>query len=297
MPKTKPFKVDLGKFTEPAAQRVDTEEILQTLHDHIVYERRFSHLNVRNIMSNSTRLVRMYHLSVPSVEEARRIEQELRKRPGIKDTTIKLYLHAMELIAESQGISLRLAKPKAVYKVREGLSIPEARALLQAALNVRDKAIIALLLFCGIRGGELAGLDLIDVDMRGRLIFIWGRTKNRHERKTLMTRECTQLVEAWVTIRPDLPGNPALFVNVKGGRISVHRVEEVVRDAGKRAGIIKRCYPHMLRHTAATVMLRSGVPITEVALQLGHRNLSSTMTYLHGDLEGLRESLDKRFKY
>jgi len=299
-----PSRVNLGVIEQPTRRhetstilKVDSNKILRDIEDHLTFEKRFSPGNVHNIMTNCRRLVRDFGVVKPCIEDARRVEELLRVQGNIQDSTIRKYLRAMELMSEAQGLPLHIKKPKPVYRIRENLSIPEARGVLLSAGNVRDRAIIALLLFCGLRCGELVNLKLQDVDLTGRTITVRGRTKNRYERRALMARECAELLEAWMLIRPEMPGNDSLFLNVRGGVLSGHRVEEVVHDAGVRAGIGKRCYPHMLRHTAASAMLKSGITLPEVALQLGHRSLSSTMLYLHGDLEGLRDSIDKRFKY
>jgi integrase/recombinase XerD len=105
-------------------------------------------------------------------------------------------------------------------------------------------------------------------------------------------------LKEWVEIRPQIDDEQALLLNTFGQRLTRSGVHKIVANTAKEAGITdKRVYTHLLRHTCATNMLRSGIPITDVALQLGHRNLSSTMVYLHGDLAGLKESVDKRFVY
>lgn len=117
-----------------------------------------------------------------------------------------------------------------------------------------------------------------------------------HERKAVIPADCAKALKAWLNIRPQ-SDETALFVNVHGCRLTRDGLYKIVRRTGERTGINRNVFVHLCRHTMATLMLRSGVPITDVSLQLGHRNLSSTLVYLHGDISSLKESVDKKFKY
>jgi integrase len=250
-------------------------------------------------------LLNHYDLSVINADKAREIEEDYNAR-GCKPGTVKHVLEALEYLAACQGMvnddgtPLTFPKPKLVKKEVKSLTILEARILLESARNARDRAIIALLLYTGVRSKELLALDICDIDLKSRVIHVRAHediVKNYSERTCVLSKECVTILEEWLKIRP-IDREKALFLNTYGQRLTRGSIHRIVSDTGKYAGITgKHVYTHLLRHTAATCMLRSGIPITEVALQLGHHSLQSTMIYLHGDIEGLREDIDKKFTY
>jgi integrase len=287
----------IGQATEKKAQ-FDVNTALNELEKYMRYEKRYSDYNVLRTMDRARLLFARYSITLPSVDDAIRIEEDL-KAKNHGSINITHYLITLELISESMGFPLKLQKPKKVYKKRDSLTHAEALSMLNSCQYVRDRAIVAVLLYCGLRNKELCGLNVEDIDTRNKILYVRDRgngIKNRHERTAVLTNDCISILNNWLKDRPQLP-NPALFVTHDGNRLRSERLDRIIRDVAKSAGIKKRVFPHLLRHTCATMMLKSGIPITEVALQLGHRDLSSTMIYLHGDIEGLKASIDKKFTY
>lgn len=293
-------KLSLGSIScAGRPSEVQKEQLLVELERHLLFEKRYSKYNVNVIMQRIRRLVYHYQVSsTPTQDDAMRVE-ELLKANDAKGNTIRHYLRAMELMSEYQGIPLKLAKPKQVFRMPDILSLAECRALANACLNNRDRAIISVLLYTGVRNKELINLDLEDIDLKNRILWVRDRgadIKNRHERKAVISADCAQDLKSWLMARPQVE-TKSLFITQYGKRLSKERLDRLVDEAGRRAGIEKKVYPHLLRHTCASMMLRSGIPLTDVALQLGHRSLSSTMVYLHSDVESLKENVDKKFKY
>jgi integrase/recombinase XerD len=125
----------------------------------------------------------------------------------------------------------------------------------------------------------MIAIDIDDLDIKNRVLIVRDRgegIKNYHERKAVLTKDCAEALEKWVEIRPNQ--DKALFINVYGRRLTRSGLHKIVSGTAKRAGINRNVSAHLLRHTTATTMLRSGIPITEVALQLGHRSLASQYT-------------------
>lgn len=298
-------RINLGnKVAIKTSKPINKVQLIELINNYLVYTRRYSKTSVQGITNVVTYLLNNYDLSVINTDKAQMIEESYRAR-GAKNTTIKHMLEALEHIAACQGIvnddgtPLKFSKPKLVRTEVKSLSVIEARALLSSAMNVRDKAIIAVLLYTGVRCKELLGLNIDDVDLAARVIHVRahdGIVKNYHERTCVMTKECVSILTEWINIRP-VNRSMALFLNTYGERLVRESIHRIVARTGKVAEINKGVYPHLLRHSCATIMLRSGIPITEVALQLGHRSLQSTMVYLHGNLDDLKEDIDKKFTY
>ena len=205
----------------------------------------------------------------------------------------------MEYLAASMGLELKIKKPKRVKTERSYLSVAEARAMLDVCSTQRDKAIIALLLYTGLRSNELCSTEIEDLDSKNHILMVRDHgqgIKNYTERNVIIAPDGMKILEGWTSVRP-IDKDPNLFLNIYGKRLSQKQLQNIVNNVARRAGIEKHVYPHLLRHTCASNMIKSGVPITEVMLQLGHKSLQSTMIYLHGDIKTLKENIDKKFRY
>lgn len=290
---------DFGSLAkqEPQKPYFNKAKVLTDLESYLINQRELSPYNARTTVRGVKYLIEHYGVTTPTQDDATRIKEDMRSR-GLKDTTICLRLYDLEYLAESMGIPLKVKKPRRTKTIPPTyLSMQEARTLLDAATNRRDHAILAVLLYCGLRNSELCGTRLQDVDLKNRILYVRGKTKNKHERKAVISQECAKILSDWIEVRPAIPNNDRLFITVYGQPLTQNRLERIVSLTAKRAGIDRRVWCHSLRHVCASNMLRMGIPITEVAIQLGHRSLQSTMIYLHGDLEGLKQNIDKKFFY
>jgi integrase/recombinase XerD len=155
------------------------------------------------------------------------------------------------------------------------------------------------MLCTGARAKEVVAANVDDIDLKQRFFYIRAHSpdeivKNYREHKAILTKDCAAYLKEWIDIRGNLD-DKALFVNQWGKRISKPGLNKIVPAIAKRAGIQKRVYPHLLRAACATNLLRSGISLNDVAAQLNHRSILSTMVYLTSDTETLRDSIDKRF--
>jgi integrase/recombinase XerC len=89
------------------------------------------------------------------------------------------------------------------------------------------------------------------------------------------------------------PEKNALFLNGRGGRLTVRSVERLVNDYALRAGIITKVTPHALRHSFATHLLEMGADLRTVQELLGHASLSTTQRYTHLNMDYLTEVYDR----
>ena len=166
------------------------------------------------------------------------------------------------------------------------LSLEECLELLrsiQTEFTERDYCIITLFLNCGMRLSELIGINLSD--FKEDTIRILG--KGNKERTVYLTDACKDAIAVYLAERGklgNLKDRNAMFVSKRTGkRLSARRVEQIVEQCLAQAGLAGKGYsPHKLRHTAATLMYRSG-QADMLALQeiLGHVNVSTTQIYTH----------------
>ena len=155
----------------------------------------------------------------------------------------------------------------------------------RACTNVRDRAILEMLLSSGMRVSELCGLDRAAVDMHERECEVLGKGNKR--RTCYFSAEAELYLSEYLGQRTD--GGDALFVamNRKGARMSAGAVERVMRALGRRAGV-SNVHPHRFRRTFATNKLKRGMKIEEIQQLLGHSNIDTTLIYAKVDHELLK---------
>jgi integrase/recombinase XerC len=171
--------------------------------------------------------------------------------------------------------------------IDEATTLVEARAFASRARE-RDVAIFELLYASGLRVSELAGLDVDDVDTMARTVRVLG--KGRRERIVPFGTKAARAVDTWRARRGSAPG--PLFLNHRGGRLTVRSIHTLVRRGARAAGITRRVTPHTLRHTFATHLLDSGADLRAIQELLGHQRLSTTQRYTHVGADQLMRVYD-----
>ncbi|HEX7151465.1 MAG TPA: tyrosine recombinase XerC [Thermoanaerobaculia bacterium] len=153
---------------------------------------------------------------------------------------------------------------------------------VEKPLGVRDRAWMELLYASGLRISELVGIDLDDIELRGRLVKVRG--KGSKQRIVPFGTKAEEAIRAYLHVRQELvkdPDEQALFVNYRGERITTRSVrrlfDDYVRDASLRVGIS----PHTMRHSFATHLLNAGADLRGIQELLGHASLSTTQKYTH----------------
>ena len=153
----------------------------------------------------------------------------------------------------------------------------------------RDFCIITLFLNCGLRISELVGLNVSDI--HANTIRVLG--KGNKERILYLNDSCVDALEDYFVVRNamTLVEPEALFVSNQRKRISKSAVHLLVKNALAAAGLDPTLYSaHKLRHTAATLMLQSGVDVRTLQEVLGHDHLNTTQIYTHVNSEDLADA-------
>lgn len=189
-----------------------------------------------------------------------------------------------------------VSAPRVPKRLPHYLTVAEIEALLAAPdvstpAGLRDRAMIEVLYGAGLRVSELASMDLMDIDLAQRQLRVIG--KGNKERIGLLGRPAVQAVQAYLDAgRPALLGRQstqALWLNRRGGRLTVRGVALILDKAGKQAGIRNPVTPHILRHSFATHLLDGGADLRVVQELLGHANLVTTQIYTHVSQSRARE--------
>lgn len=185
-----------------------------------------------------------------------------------------------------------LDAPKTMKSLPRFLSLEESRQLLSAVdgpNTERDFCILTLFLNCGLRISELVGLNITDIHADN--ITVLG--KGNKQRTVYLNDACASAINNYLRIRKSIPclDRNALFVTSRKKRISKSAVHSLVKKHLTEAGLDSTKYSaHKLRHTAATLMLHSGVDVRTLQEILGHENLNTTQIYTHVENENLRRA-------
>ena len=215
-----------------------------------------------------------------------------------KVSSLKQFFHYLTEISHKldENPAKNLSSPKLPSRMPKHLTLDQSLQLLQVAgqgkYAERDYCIITLLLNCGLRRAELAGLNRTDVRDDNTLRVIG---KGNKERILYLNEACQQALAAYLPKRP-LEGTKdkkALFYGHTKDRISLQGVHYIVKGYLKQIGGAEEFSTHKLRHTAATLMYQQGgVDLLVLKEMLGHKNLGTTEIYTHTSNEQLRRAAD-----
>ncbi len=159
-------------------------------------------------------------------------------------------------------------------------------------LGLRDRTIMETFYSTGIRCGELISLDVYDINYERGIVTI-RLGKGGKDRVVPVGTRALSWIEKWtLDIRPDLvtkSSDNALFVSKNGNRLGSNHMSKIVKDYMTSIGITYRGSCHLLRHTAATLMMENGADLRSLQMFLGHARLNTTQIYTHVSIKRLQE--------
>jgi len=155
----------------------------------------------------------------------------------------------------------------------------------------RDVALFELLYGCGLRISELVGLNVDDFDLGERWIRVRG--KGRKERQVPYGEKASASLKKYLAQRAAKPGERALLVNHRGGRLSDRGAREIVKFYARMISGDAGLHPHSLRHAYATHLLADGADLRAIQELLGHARLATTQKYTQVSLTDLMAVYDK----
>jgi integrase/recombinase XerD len=188
--------------------------------------------------------------------------------------------------------------PTPPRRLPHALPVDDVLAMLEAAgfdgtpKATRDAALLEFLYGTGARVSEAVGLDVDDLDLESAAVMLHG--KGGKDRVVPVGSYAREAIEAYLARgRPALvgkgSGRSALFLNLRGGRLSRQSAWTILRDVADRAGIRATVGPHSLRHSFATHLLDGGADVRVVQELLGHASVTTTQVYTLVTVDRLRE--------
>ncbi len=203
--------------------------------------------------------------------------------------------------------------PKAPKPLPKALGVDDAVRLAEHTeggadpwLEARDAAMVELLYGCGLRVGELAGLDAAPgpdterlgrgwIDLQAAEVHVLGKGSKR--RSLPMGAAAIEALQAWLPLRSAAFApqrlDAALFVGQRGQRLSAQSIWLRLRQRSQQAGLSTPVHPHMLRHSFASHVLQSSGDLRAVQELLGHANITTTQVYTRLDYQHLAKVYDQ----
>lgn len=160
--------------------------------------------------------------------------------------------------------------------------------LLASVTNLRDRAILSLFCFDGLRRNELHMLDRSDLDFQERTVLVRFGKRGKW-RKLRLHPVAAQAIEAYLASRTD--DDPALFISREHHRISNRSLNAILDRHAKPAGL-DQITVHGLRHTFATALMRQSKDLRVVQRALGHSRIETTAIYAHLEDDEMYVAID-----
>lgn len=175
--------------------------------------------------------------------------------------------------------ALRLREPQ---RLPRALERDEVVALLGSLHTWRDRAIAGLMVFCGLRSGEVLALDVRDVDIGGRWLRVSG--KGAKERRVPLDVDVAGVIQTYLLAERPQADSMRLFIVAKGPTrgqpLSPAGLRTIFRYHRAAAGV-PGGHPHALRHTFGTALAEAGVDLAVMQALLGHAHIDTTARYVH----------------
>jgi site-specific recombinase XerD len=190
----------------------------------------------------------------------------------------------------------KIRHPRSKRKLPVVLDLTEVESLFSVTRNLKHKAMLMITYSSGLRVSETARLKLIDIDSKRMTVRVSSGKGGKDRYSILSETALEHLRRYWKKYHP----TEWLFAGSEGkSHISLSTIQQVFKQAKKRAGITKPASVHTLRHSFATHLIEAGTSLHHVQLLLGHRSPTTTTVYLHVsrlNLSQVASPLDKTAK-
>jgi integrase/recombinase XerD len=187
--------------------------------------------------------------------------------------------YAVKYICEYQGVNFPFTPPKQHQKRRDHAKEKDIIKLLSVVKDPRDKALLLLHIYTGLRPSELLKIKISDIDFKELLVNI-RETKTFQDRIVPFNVSCKLAIMNYLDCRMD-DNCPYLFkCKNEDHPMTLQRYRYILREYCDKANL-KRITPYMIRHTFATCYIESGGNLKALKEILGHRQIKTTEIYIH----------------
>ena len=283
---------------------------LQAFLDYLHYERRLSPRTLTGYRDDIGEFLAW--LRQAGIHDSTRCDTQhvrsyaaMRHRQGLSPKSLQRHLSSIRAwfryLLRERRVGFNPAEgvraPKVPRRLPHTLDADQVARLVElpgdAPLDLRDRAIMELFYSSGLRLAELAALNTADLHGGDGLLQITG--KGNKTRRVPVGRYAREAIEQWLGARAQLAGSgePALFVSLRGTRLSRRAIESRLSRRAIERGMPSNVHPHMLRHSFASHLLESSGDLRAVQELLCHDDTSTTQIYTHLDFQHLAQVYDQ----
>lgn len=211
---------------------------------------------------------------------------EMRKRDcsysHIANTSV-----ALEKLSQFNKKPIKLGRPrKPKQLIKNTLTEGEIARMLAICKNSREKALLSILIYTGLRNKELCKLKTDDVKIGEQYVNVI-EGKGSKDRLVYFTSECGQILSEY---KAEYKPNGIMFTTlVLHRQYTGYALRKMVKVVAKRAGIKKRVFPHLFRHSLACNLLNRGANIMTIQALLGHADIRTTMLYARSSPQRVKQ--------
>lgn len=186
-----------------------------------------------------------------------------------------------------------IKETKLPKRLRKSLTAHEIERLRVACKDTRDRALLEFLFATGCRVAEVVNVNISDLNFNNNSLIVIG--KGDKQRTVYFSDKTKLYLENYLNERKD--NNPALFIAERKpfNRVGPRGIEGIIAKIGIRAKFTKDIYPHLLRHSMATLGLRAGADISTIQHLLGHTSPATTETYAEQSDINLQHEYNQHF--
>jgi len=246
--------------------------------------RNYSEQTIRSYTEAVADFARYFNKSPDQLgsEHIRRYQLHLLNEKKLAWTTYQVRRSALKFFymrtLKKHWFEHEVAKPKVRRKLPTVLSPEEVRILLDATVNLKHRALLAMLYDTGLRCAEAQQLKVTDIDSQRMVVHV-REGKGKFPRQVKLSPKLLELLRIyWRWRKPKdwlFPGQkPGFPMHLSG-------IRQICQQLRKKVGITKAVTPHVFRHSYATRLLDDGTDLRTIQLLLGHRDLETTARYLH----------------
>ena len=247
-----------------------------------------------NTINNYIKMVRLFLGSIGDLEPTEAIVEEYVAGMYIEDKYsyhhISATMRSIEKYMAFIGIEIKLSRPrKPKYIQKESLSEAQVAVILSKTKNIREKAMLSVLAYTGIRNEELCNLTVRDMDFSNNTVFV-SQGKNSQDRVVPIAGECMKLINKYLQEYPRSETD-FLFTTLRHNlQYSDWALRRLVKKIVAKTEIDKNVSPHTFRRAYASNLHDRGADIKTIQYLMGHSNLATTELYIMTNSRLIRAS-------
>lgn len=274
-------RYDIPNYREvPAAYREKLTELRYSAHTVSLYTSLFEEfINYYSRLEVDT-------ISEPQIKDfIRYLITARRVSVSYQNTAINAIKFYYEKVLKGQRKFYFLDRPKREKTLPEVLNTREISKMIEVTENIKHKLIIMFGYSSGLRLNEINRIRLSDID-RDRLQLRVEQGKGKKDRYTKLSKRLLPKLDQYIE---EYSPKDLLFTGPGGGIYSDKSIQEIVKAAAQKAGVLKKVTPRILRHTFATHSLENGVDLRYIQAMLGHASSKTTEIYTHITTKGFED--------